>query len=179
MKTNRTILGALALLATGVAGFAAGRAVPQASFAPPLGEEHRWLASLAGEYTTRMGGMLGESDGTSRIETSLGGLWSVRHFEGELMGQPFDGMEVLGFDPLKEKFVSVWVDSVTPLLMTMEGTYDADTRTLTMRGLSRGMDGEEAEMVNTTVVRDGGMTWTMNIEGVPDPMMTIDFTRKR
>jgi hypothetical protein len=171
------ILGALALFATGVAGFAAGKSTSQEAFAVQPGEEHRWLASLAGEYTAKVGGMMGESEGTNRIESALGGLWNVTHFESSMMGQPFTGIEILGFDPVKERFVSVWVDSMNPILTAMEGAYDADTKTLTMRGLSVGMDGEEGEMVNTTTFGDGGMNYTMTIEGTP--LMTIDYTRKR
>ena len=179
MLANKMILGALALLVTGVAGFAAGKAASQDAPMGHLGKEHQWLASFAGEYTVKMDGMLGESDGTSRIKAALGGLWSIRHFESTVMNQPYTGIEILGFDPLKEKFVSVWADSMTPLLMTMEGAYDAETKTLTMRGLSTGMDGEQAEMVNTTEFNDSGMVFTMNIEGEPAPTIVVNYTRKK
>ncbi|MEM7168404.1 MAG: DUF1579 family protein [Planctomycetota bacterium] len=179
MHANKVILGALALLVTAAAGFAAGTANSQEAAKSPLSAEHKWLASLAGDYTVKVSGMMGESDGTHRIESKLGGLWSVSHFESKMMGQPFQGLEVMGFDPLKKKFVSIWVDSMNPLMTTLEGTYDADTKTLTMRGLSRGMDGEKAEMVNTTKFRDGGMVFSMNIEGTPGPLMTIDYNQKK
>jgi len=179
MRTNRITLAALVLFVTGVAGFAAGNALSQDAPASYLGQEHEWLATLAGDYTAKVGGTLGESDGVSRIETKLGGLWSFRRFESSLMGSPYEGLEILGFDPEQGTFVSVWADSLTPKLMTMEGTYDAATKTLTMRGLSVGMDGEQAEMVNTTTFRADGMTFTMNIAGMTAPLMTIDSTRKR
>jgi hypothetical protein len=176
MQTNRKILGVLALLATSVAAFAAGRTTSQDAAQAALGEKHQWLTTLNGKYTTKMGGVLGEGDGRSQIETAHGGLWSIRHFQSTVMNQPYSGMEILGFDPLKEKYVSVWIDSMTPLVLTTEGTYDAATKTLTMQGLSRGMDGEVGEIVNTTEFRDGGMVFTMNIEG--QPIFTLDYTRK-
>lgn len=176
MQTRQRILGTLALLTTGIVAFAAGRTSAQAAPTNPRTEQHEWLAGFDGEYVGAVSGMLGESKGTNRIETELGGLWSIRRFESTLMGQPFEGLEILGYDPLKEKFVSVWVDSMTPLVMNMEGTYDAETKTLTMRGISRGMDGEVGEMVNTTEFEDGGMTWTMKVEGAP--VMSIDYKRK-
>lgn len=176
MQSNKVMLGVLALIVTGVAGFAAGKSASQEAPVTQAGNEHEWLASLAGEYNAKVGGMMGESDGTSHVQSSLGGLWNIARFEGTIMGQPFSGIEILGFDPLKKKYVSVWVDSMTPLLVTTEGAYDADTKTLTMRGISRGMDGEEAEMVNTTEFRDDGMLFTMSIAGAP--LMTIDYSRK-
>lgn len=179
MKANKMILGALALLATGVAGFAAGKTTTQDELPGAPGEEHKWLSSLAGEYTAKVRGMVGESDGTSRTESALGGLWNVTHFESTMMNQPFKGMEILGFDPLKDKFVSVWADSMSTALTIMEGSYDAAKKTLTMRGQSFGMDGEQAEMVNTTEFKDHGMVFTMNMEGESAPTMIIEYTRKK
>ncbi len=176
MNMNRTILVLVALLATGIVSFAAGRSASQEAPATPASKELQWLDSLAGEYNIKMGGVTGEADGTSTVETSLGGLWSIRRLETTAMGQPFTGLELLGYDPLKKKFVSAWVDSMTPLLVTSEGTYDADSNTLTMHGISRGMDGEEAEMVNTMEFGDDGMLFTMNIEGVP--LVTVEYVRK-
>jgi len=179
MQADKIILGALALLATGFLGFTAGKSAAQDA-SPALVEEHRLLDAFSGDYTAEVGGMLGESEGTSRVEsTSLGGIWSVQHFESSLMGQPYTGLEIVGYDPLKQKYVSVWVDSLTPLLLVMEGDYDADSKTLTMKGQSRGMDGEVAEMVNTLKLGEHGKErWEMNIEGMAAPMMTIDYTRK-
>lgn len=179
MQMNKRILGTLALLVTGVAGFAAGKSLAQDVPMAEVGKEHKWLASLAGEYTAKVGGMMGESDGTHRIESTLGGFWNVTHFESTMMGQPYKGIELLGYDPVKAKFVSVWADSMNPILTSLEGTYDVDTKTLTMRGPSIGLDGAEAEMVNSTKFGDTGMVFTMNIEGLAAPLMTIDYTRKK
>lgn len=176
MKTSRIILGAIALLVVGVAGFAAGKTASSSAQLAELTKEHEWLQTLDGDYTAKMSGVLGESDATSKIE-SLGGLWSIRHFETSVMNQPFVGIEILGFDPLKKKFVSIWADSMTPLLMSMEGTYDAGTKTLTLSGLSRGMDGEVGEMVTTTEYSDDGMLFTMKVEG--QPITTVDYKRKK
>lgn len=177
MQTNKMLFGILALIATGVAGFAAGKSAAQEFPTAEPGKEHKWLASLAGEYSARVAGMMGESEGTNKIESKLGGFWNVTHFESKMMGQPFKGIELLGYDPLKEKYVAVWVDSMTPLLTVLEGTYDADSQTLTMRGESRGLDGMSAEMVNTTKFTDGDMAFSMSVEGAE--MMTVDYKRKK
>lgn len=182
MQARRISLGALALLVTGVAGFATGKSFPQDAPMAQAGKEHKWLATHAGDYTAKVGGMMGESEGTNKIESVLGGLWIVTHFESSMMGQPFKGMEIMGYDPGKEKFVSVWVDSMSTTLSPMEGTYDAEAKTLTMKGQSVGQDGEVGEMVNVTEYKESGMAFTMSMAG-PDgglmPMMTIDYTRKK
>ena len=144
----------------------------------PAVEEHEWLASHAGTYTAKMNAPFGESHGTSKIQSALGGLWNVTHFESNIMGQPFKGIEIMGYDPEKKKFVSVWVDSMKTKISTMEGTYDADAKTLTMKGKSTGMDGAEATMINTTEFGAKSMLFTMSIEGQPGSMMTIEYARE-
>lgn len=178
MQARTIALGTLALLATGFTGYAAGRTAGQDAPTARPGKQHAWLASLAGEYTGEVGGLMGGADSTSRIESIMGGFWTVTHFESSMMGQPFQGMELMGYDPLKKAYISVWIDSTTPLLQVMEGSYDADAKALTMKGPSVAMDGEVAEMVNTTTFREDGMRFEMMMEGVPTPMMTIDSTRK-
>ncbi len=176
MQLDRMILGTLVLLTTGAFGFAAGRTTSQEVTTFQPGKEHAWLEALTGDYTTKTSGMLGESEGTATTETVLGGLWSMSRLEGTLMGQPFKGLEILGFDPLEMKYVSIWIDSTTPLITSLKGTYDAESETLTMTGPSRGMDGEVGTMVNTTKLGERGRSFVMNIDGME--LMTIDYTRK-
>jgi hypothetical protein len=178
MQVSRMIVCALALLAAGVAGAAVGSSASQ-DMPSYVGKEHKWLTGLAGEYTATVSGMLGESEGSYRIEPALGGLWTVSHLDCAMMGQPYQGTEIVGYDPQTKTYVSVWADSMTPKLTTLSGTYDTETKTLTMRGPSVGMDGEVGVMVNTTTYRDDGMTFKMSIEGMSGPMLTIDHTRKR
>ncbi len=180
MKTNHIFLAVLALVATGIAGFAVGKTTTQEAI--PLVEptkEHKWLASHAGEYAATMSGMMGTSPGTCKIENLLGGLWNVTHFETKMMGQPFNGMEILGYNPLEGKFVSVWVDSMSTMLMTMKGSFDEKTNTLTMSGMSYGMDGGQAQMTNTTTYHDKGMSYKMMMEGQDTPAITIEYVKKK
>ena len=181
MQTRKWILGAIVSIVVcgaGFVGFAAGKATSQESF--PIvqpGKEHQWISTLAGEYTTKMAGMMGEEAGTSKTESILGGLWNVTHYDSKMMGQPFKGIEIFGYDTVRQKYVSVWVDSMSTSLTTLEGSYDQATKTLTMRGKSTGMDGQEAVMVNRTKFRKDGMLFEMSMEGEGGPMMAIDYNR--
>ena len=47
---------------------------------------------------------------------------------------PFEGMQLMGYDNIKKKHVSVWIDSMSTGITQMEGTYDEATKTLTMTG---------------------------------------------
>lgn len=49
--------------------------------------------------------------------------------ESEFMGQPFHGKGLVGYDNLKKKYVSTWIDNAGTGVMTGEGTYDASRKT--------------------------------------------------
>jgi hypothetical protein len=63
--------------------------------------------------------------------TMLGDLWLVTDFKSEMMGQPFQGHGIAGYDPARKKYVSTWTDSMSTTLGMMDSTYDAATRTMT------------------------------------------------
>ena len=183
MQIKPVLFGTLALLMMGAAGFAAARSLAQEPQVAHPTKEHEWLATLVGEWDVKMNGVMGESTGTNTIESGPGGFWNVTTFEVEMMGQPFKGIEILGYDPQKERFVSVWVDSMEPTLSLMEGSYDAEAKKLVMKGESVGLDGKPAEMTNITEYKDADtMVFTMNVRG-PDgadaSMMTIEYKRKK
>lgn len=71
------------------------------------------------------------SKGVERNRVMGDGMWLISNFEGTYAGMPFTGHGVTGYDPIKKKYIGTWVDSFTPHMMTLEGTYDAKTKTLT------------------------------------------------
>src|SRR5262245_40983715 len=122
---------------------AAVLAVPAVAQEPPKpGPEHEVLKKLEGvwDITMRFGGM--ESKGRVTYKMDLGGLWLVSSVESDLGGMKFQGRGMDSYDAGKKKYVSVWVDSMSTTPMTMEGSYDAAKKTLTMAGEGPGMDGK-------------------------------------
>ena len=55
-----------------------------------------------------------------------GGLWQIIDFKDDTGG--FVGHGVAGYDPMKKKFVSVWVDNMGTALSPAEGTLSADKK---------------------------------------------------
>ena len=104
------------------------------------GPNHELMASFAGEWTFTTTSWMApdappqETTGTMTSKAILGGRFVVDAVHGTMMGQPFEGMGVSGFDNVKGKFVSVWVDSMGTGIMTAEGDYDPRTKTMTMFG---------------------------------------------
>lgn len=73
-----------------------------------------------------------EAKGVSIMKIECGGLWLVSDFKCEMGGQPFQGKGLDGYDPVKKKYVTVWVDSYTTAPMLFEGKFDESGKVLTM-----------------------------------------------
>jgi hypothetical protein len=121
------------------------KAAPAAGEMPPApkpGPEHEILKKSVGTWDATVEEMApGAPSKTSKgTETAklVGGLWLVSDFKSEMMGQPFEGHAVGGYDPTKKKYVGTWIDTMSPYLQTMEGTYDEKTATSTM--IATGID---------------------------------------
>jgi hypothetical protein len=68
----------------------------------------------------------------SETVTMMGPLWSLGEFRMSMGDMPFVGRSQMGFDPVKKKFVGTWIDTISPHMQIMEGSYDVKSHTLTM-----------------------------------------------
>jgi uncharacterized protein DUF1579 len=151
---------------------------------PQPGPEHRMLKETEGTWFAVCKTSDGsESKGEMTAKMECGDLWLVSNFAGEFGGQKFQGKGLDSFDPLKKKFVSVWVDSWVTTPMILEGTYDEKTKTLTMVGEARGPDGNSTRHRLVTTHKDNDhQTFEMFLvgaDGKETSMMTIEYTRKK
>ena len=48
--------------------------------------------------------------------------------------QKFEGMGILGYDNTAKKHFSTWIDSMSTMLMTSEGTCDSSGKVMTLYG---------------------------------------------
>jgi len=94
------------------------------------GAEHQKLKSFAGhwEATVKMwfdpAGPVEEVPGKAEMKTILGDRFLQQEFTGTMMGQPFNGIGVTGYDNVRKKWVSNWMDSTATGFYTGEGTAD-------------------------------------------------------
>lgn len=104
------------------------------------GEPHKQLASMAGSWTTRTKHWMElnkppmESAGSCEQKMLLDGRFLQQECTGEMMGSPFTGIGVIGYDNHTKKYVSTWMDSMGTGIFVMEGTASADGRTITQKG---------------------------------------------
>jgi hypothetical protein len=163
-------------------------APPGMPAAPKAGPEHEVLKHDVGTWDATVESFMPGaaqpmvSKGTE-TNSLVGGLWLVTDFKSDMMGQPFQGHGVSGWDPNKKKYVGTWVDTMSTGLGLSESTYDAATKTLT--GTFEGPDptGQIMKMKAVTVMKDPDTrVFTMSGPGPDGKDMTymrITYQRKK
>lgn len=155
-------------------------AAPAFAQAPTPGPEHALLKKMEGEWTAKV--KMGDevTDATATYKMECGGLWLVSSFKGMMMGQKFEGRGMDSYDPDSKKYVSVWVDSMTSKPLTLEGTYDKETKTFTLIGEIATPNGPSKAKFVTKHKDDDHHTFTIRpMEGDETPVLTIEYTRKK
>ena len=156
------------------------------------GDVHKMMASWDGTWDTESTSWMAPgappmtSKGTSVNKMALGGRYQISNHKGMMMGMPFEGMSMTGYDNAKKMFVSTWIDNMGTGIMKMEGPWDAATKSMTLTGkcvdpMAGG--GKEMELKEIFKMVDD-KTQVMEMYG-PGPdgkelkMMEIKFTRKK
>ena len=97
--------------------------------------EHDWLQQLVGEWESEAecfmdpDGPPVKCSGRERIR-ALGGFWVVSEIEADMKNRPFRTLQILGFDPHKERFIGSWIDTMTSYMWRYEGTLNETGNTL-------------------------------------------------
>src|SRR5512135_1773490 len=79
------------------------------------GAPHKLLAKLEGSWTTRTRGWESpdkppvESLGTCEQKLILDGHYLRQEYTGDMMGLPFTGINILGYNVHTNKYESVWI----------------------------------------------------------------------
>jgi hypothetical protein len=100
------------------------------------GPGHKALQSLIGDWKAEVkcwmdpSGAPEVSQGTAKASWTFNGRFLQEDFRGQMMGKPFTGRTVLGFDNTKQTFNSVWLSDTQTSLFTSEGTGDSKAITL-------------------------------------------------
>lgn len=162
-----------------------GPADASASLPKPASEHLERLAAAVGDWnvvTTCTVPGQGEvkEQGTERVQPICGGKWFWSDFTGTMMGQPFEGHSLLGYDTTKQQYVGVWLDSMSPTHALTWGTYDAAKKQWTFTGECIDMAGNLAKIHETyrqpdADTRDLQMTFATT-DGTQE--MKLHYTRK-
>jgi len=157
--------------------------------AAALGPQHESLKKLVGEWNCSVkswmdpSGPPQETKSTSVVTAMMDGRYVQENVTGEMMGMPFSGMSVTGYDNIQKKYVSTWIDNFGTGIMMSEGTPDASGNVVKWTGESSDpMTGKKTKyrMVSRTV-SDNQRTYEMYSTGPGGKeakMMEITYDRK-
>lgn len=149
---------------------------------------HKMLASLVGSWTTKTTAWMGpdqpamESTGTCEQTMLLGGRYLRQEYSGEMMGDTFTGINLIGYDNHTKKYVSTWIDSMSTGIYYFEGTASEDGRVITQESsLDDPVRGPIMWRSVTTIIDENNMKYEMYITpkgGAEEKVMVMVVTRK-
>jgi hypothetical protein len=179
MELKRSLIVAVALCT-------AAAAHAQDFEMPKPGPEHQILTKEVGTWDATVEMLMPPSPPSKGVETNTlgpGGLWIINDFKSEMMGAPFHGHGITGWDPAKKKYVGTWVDSMSTSVAITESTYNAADRSMTGYINTVGPDGSPARLKAVTQMQDDDTrVFTMYMPG-PDgkeaPSMRITYKRRK
>lgn len=154
-----------------------------------IGPQHESLKKLVGEWNLTVKNWVDpsqppqETKATSVVVALMDGRFIHEQTKGEMMGMPFTGMGITGYDNVLKKYVGTWMDNFGPGIMVNEGIGDASGNVINWTGeASDPMSGKKTKfrMVSKTI-DDNKHTFEMFAAG-PDgkeaKMMEIIYDRK-
>ena len=152
------------------------------------GPQHKMIAAGGGTYDLKIknwhepGGPPTEETGTATRKMILDGRVGVEDMSSTMMGMPFTGHGMRGYDNVTGKYWQLWMDSMSTGVMVSEGTCD-EKGTCTFTGSWN--DAVTKAPVNARmVVRRTSPTTELFEMYAPDPtgkemkMMEITYTKK-
>jgi hypothetical protein len=101
---------------------------------PKAAPEFAVLKQMEGTWAITLSGTIpaGETKLMATHEVALGGLWLSGEHSGTFGGKPYRGKSLGTYDATKKKYVTILVDSRSTYPIIGEGTYDPETKSLTM-----------------------------------------------
>ena len=123
-----------------------------------------------------------EESARERVTPICGGKYLWTDFNGSMMGAPFEGHAIVGYDSTAGEMVSYWIDSMSATWARTSGKFDADADSVTLDGTCRGPDGGTMNM-RETMTRKGPNNrharMEFSIEGMDGKhVMEIDYVRE-
>lgn len=154
------------------------------------GEKHELLNSLVGEWDVEStlwmapGAPPISSKGSASAEWILDGKFIQENYRGDMMGTPFTGMSLMGYDNFKKKYVGIWIDSMNSSLSTQEFLHNPQENMLIGFGhMDEFMTGEHDKTVKYTIQIHSEQRHTFELHDPYLPegktrIMRLEYTRR-
>lgn len=91
--------------------------------------QHQFLKKFVGQWDVKSEGVMAEGQPpvamTGTIDSNpLGEFWIISRMESKVAGMSFSGIQTLGYDQKKKKYVGTWIDTTGDFMWKYEGFVD-------------------------------------------------------
>jgi hypothetical protein len=166
---------------------AAMEAAWKATMSP--GEPHQWLEKMAGDWTFETSMWMNpeappeKSTGEAKKSMIMEGRYLQEEMSGEMMGLPFTGRGIIGFDNVTQEVVASWIDNMSTGLATTRGKIDTENQRMVAHGeMAEPVSGNTMQLKMVTSVVDHDHHTFEYYVVLPDghemKQMEIHYTRK-
>ncbi len=154
--------------------------------AAAIGDQHKFLKQLSGNWNaeTTMWFPGVEKPEVSKGKASFtpiyGGRYLQMNYQGKFMGQKFNGQGLMGYDNVKGKFFSTWIDSMmTGHMMSEGGSIQDNSITLESKTICPGTREEMKTVEKLAIVSKDSFNWSSFVKDGSDlnKMMEIKYSR--
>ena len=189
MKTSQTILLALIFFITVNTLYAQTEAEQKVwmEYMTP-GPEHEQLAKCDGEWSEEVTFWMDPTAEPMKMKSVcinkmiLGGRYQYSTHTGTMMGMPFEGISIVGFDNAKKVYQSSWIDNMGTGVMNLSGPLDESTKSVILTGTSfdpqTGKDVQVREVFKIIDDKTQSMEMYMIKDGKEMKSMEIVMTKK-
>lgn len=151
----------------------------------PMHEKMAWfVGKWDAEVESNHDGMTDRSTGSMVTEPMWDGRFNKSKFNGAMMGMPFEGIAIAGYNNAAKRFETIWVDSMMTAMSFSTGTVDAAGKKFSFT--SEGMCPVRNKMITCRTVETitGPDSYVMefyhpNREDKEELAMTIRFKRAK
>ena len=151
---------------------------------------HQWMAKHAGTWEAEVSTWMDPSAPPSKakatdvVTMAMNGLFQVGNFSSSMMGMPMTGQSTLGYNNATKMFVLSWIDNFSSGIISMTGTYDEKTKTLSLKGKQTDpISGKDTDIrQENKFIDDDTYTMTMfgaGMDGKEMKFMEGTFKRKK
>jgi hypothetical protein len=153
------------------------------------GEAHKKLDALAGTWDTKIAMWMAPgtepmvSTGTAENRWIMGGRYLEQRYKGDFGGTTFEGIGFTGYDNIRKRYWSSWIDNMSTSLMTSTGAMK-DAKTFTFTGVTPDpMTAKDVTIDETITVTDADHhlleMWSPGPDGKVYKSMEISFSRAK
>ncbi len=95
-----------------------------------VNENHEFLKKFAGTWDVQVTSWMAPgqppsvSNSTVQADLRLGGRYLVMSFVGEMFGQPFEGLQIVGYDNMEKRYTTFWIDNTSTHFFFTAGTRE-------------------------------------------------------